>query len=441
MTRSNWSYMLLACVMSLALWYMVVGQARVEQPITLRIEYSGMPSDLVIKSGLVQDITVQLRGPRGLIRTVSDARYTYTVDLSNIKKGINTVPLTVKDLPYTRAFEVVDIKPSRLTLDVDTLVEREVDIIVYLREGMPESLEFEYFSWTPETATVRGPESLISEIKYLNAEISPPTQASNKTITGQASIIVPPLVDSVPVQVDVSYYANVAMREIVITRTLNHAVNLDHFSVSPHQVSVRVSVPELQAEDEDFLQAITAYFEVADEASYLSWYGTILETQAQMDTDKEKELAVIQASSRLELANMETSDIELSELERILSPSQGDLATLYQSNDSEGFLNGAEEFPNDSEELSPLATLSSVADGQEFPDTSLTVSGVDQELSDALSGAHGGKEQNPSDTSLEGQSGANITELVLTTVPVLINAPSTVKILEIIPPEIELMLR
>lgn len=440
MARGNWSYMLLAFIMSLSLWYMVVGQARVEQPITLRIEYSGMPSNLVIKSGLVQDITIQLRGPRGLIRTASDARYTYTVDLSHIKKGINTVPLTTKDLPFTRAFEVVDMKPSRLNLEVDTLVEREIPVDVYMREGMPAGLEITNFTWKPDTVTVRGPESVVSEIVRLSAEIPPPTQASNRRITGQASIVVPALVDTMPVQVDVSYYANVAMREMVITRTLNHAVNLEHFSVSPHQVSVRLSIPELQAEDEDFLQTITAYFEVGDEASYLSWYGNILGTHVQMDTNmaREKEIAVVQASPELDTLSTEQSDAERSNLDRILSPSLGDLSNPLQDN----------PHAKGSEELAALELLPNIAELQELPDVPLIVSGVDQELSDALSGAstkpHSNSDaelgQSLPDTSSEEQA-SNITELVLTTVPVLINAPPTVQILEIMPAEVEVMLR
>ncbi len=436
MARSNWSYMLLAFVMSVSLWYMVVGQARVEQPITLRIEYSGMPSDLVIKKGLVQDITIQLRGPRALIRTASESRYTYTVDLSNIKKGMNTLPLTTKDLPFTRAFEVVDMNPSRLTLEVDSLVERVIGVDVHMRDGLSAGVEVEHFSWKPESVTVRGPESVVSEIFRLHAEVPPPVQSSSRRITTQASIVVPPLVEAMPVQVDVTYYANVAMREMVLTRTLNHAVNLEHFSVTPHQVSVRVSVPELVADDEAVLQSITAYFEVPEEASHaLAHYnllGTSSETSVNSeDVDGENILSAplmsdnvptIMASDTLATMPSTVPD-GASSLDAILSPLEGDLASPMLTVDSD--------------EVPVFAEL------PEAPDNTLMFSDVDEALTDALRQSSWASQSSQSSGGfgemLEVSSG--LTELVLTTVPVRISAPSNVKILEITPPEIELMLR
>ncbi|MFI3271823.1 MAG: CdaR family protein [Pseudomonadota bacterium] len=444
MARTNWSYMLLAFVMSVSLWYMVVGQARVEQPITLRIEYSGMPSDLVIKKGLVQDITIQLRGPRALIRTASDSRYTYTVDLSNIKKGMNTVPLTTKDLPFTRAFEVVDMNPSRLTLEVDSLVERVIGVDVHMRDGLPTGVDVEHFSWEPESVTVRGPETVVSEILRLHAEVPPPAQSSSRRIATQASIVVPPLVEAMPVQVDVTYYANVAMREMVLTRTLNHAVNLEHFSVTPHQVSVRVSVPELDADDEAVLQAITAYFEVPEEASYAFERYNILGTPSEtsvnsVDVDGENILSAplmsdtvptIMASETLAtIPSTEPSTVpttvltDAPSLDATLSPLDGDLAS---------------PMPNaDVDELPAFAEL------PEVPDNALIFSDVDEALTDALRESSRASEQ----SGAFGSSGeifevsSGLMELVLTTVPVRISAPSNVKILEITPPEIELMLR
>ncbi len=254
----NWTYMLLAFVMSVALWYMVVGQERVEQPITLRIEYSGVPSDLVIKDGLVQTITIQLRGPRGLIRTASESRYTYTVDLSHIKKGMNIVPLTTKKLPFTRAFEVVDMKPSRLTLDVDALIERELGVDVHMREGLAKNIDIKNFRWKPESVLVRGPESIVSKILRLHAEVSPPSTANNRTVKVEAPIVVPALVDAIPVQVEVSYDAMVAMTECVLERTLSHSVSLDYFEVIPPKVSIRVAVPAADVHKQNILNAITA---------------------------------------------------------------------------------------------------------------------------------------------------------------------------------------
>lgn len=300
MTRGNWSYMLLAFIMSVSLWYMVVGQERVEQPITLRIEYSGMPADLVIKKGLVQDITIQLRGPKALIRTASESRYTYTVNLSHLKKGINTVPLTTTDLPFTRAFEVVDMTPSRLTLEVDALVEREIGVDVHMREGLAPSIAVKNFAWKPESALVRGPESVVSQIFRLYAEVPPPLDVAPKTVKVLASLVLPELVEAIPAQVEVTYGAVLATKEITLTRTVQHTIDTKSFLVMPQRVSIRAVVPLLEAENEDFLKEINVSIDAPPLDSFLAGHGAVQDSHAGRISDIEGDTSDEMASNAAE---------------------------------------------------------------------------------------------------------------------------------------------
>lgn len=265
MLRVNWLYMLLAGVMSVALWYMVTGQERVETLIELRLEFRGMPPGLIVKDGLEKKISVRLRGPKGLIRSIDDSQLTHALDLSNLKKGTNIVPVLTDRLPITRAFEVVDITPSRLVLDVDALVEREVPIDVRVRGELPPDIAIEGFTWEPPLVRLRGAESVLDTIRTLKAEVPPPTAVEATAVVANAPIIVPKLTEAVPSLVQVSYRTVIIKREVVLKRTIQHVpLEGSVVQISPKQVSIRVEAPRSMTTNKELLKQVTAHIDIPD---------------------------------------------------------------------------------------------------------------------------------------------------------------------------------
>ena len=55
-------FALLSLVIATGLWYLVVGRDHVETQVELRVEYRGLPEGLIIREGMVNHISVRLRG-------------------------------------------------------------------------------------------------------------------------------------------------------------------------------------------------------------------------------------------------------------------------------------------------------------------------------------------------------------------------------------------
>lgn len=257
--RSNWLYMLMACLMSVTMWYMVTGQERVETLIEVRLEFKAMPAGLIVRDGLVKKVSVRLRGPKGLMRSINDSNLTYAVDLSTLKKGTSIVPVMAERLPITRAFEVIEVNPSRLVLDVDSVAEREVPVDARVTEGIDPDVVIEGLRFTPAKVRVRGPESVVNALRKLHADVPPPPAGEVGDVLVDVPVILPELVESVPGQLQVAYRASIARREVVLSRNVK-AGEAPGFrvKVAPSKVSLRADLPRSQASDTEVLGAIEA---------------------------------------------------------------------------------------------------------------------------------------------------------------------------------------
>ena len=121
--------LLVAVLAAVGMWYVVSVRDRLEAQVEVNIDYYGIPPNLVVTDGLISKITVRLRGPETLLRSIPQQRLTQAVDLSDIKKGVTVVPLGGDNLgPTFRAFELVDIQPPRIVIKADTLMERSVPL-------------------------------------------------------------------------------------------------------------------------------------------------------------------------------------------------------------------------------------------------------------------------------------------------------------------------
>lgn len=263
--RSNWQYAVMAFVMSVTLWYMVTGRERVEVVGEVRLEFKGIPPNLVVREGLVNKVSVRVRGPKGLVRVMTARDMSYAIDLSNLKRGTNIVPLTAEKLPEARAFEVVEITPSRLTLEVDAIVEKDVPVTVDINGTIPVDVRIEKTVVTPERVHLRGPESLVSRIDRVKVAVAAPALDEAGTVEVQATPTLPEATESTPPTVSVQLETALRVKEITLKREV--AVQAPHglrARVAPRTVTLLLEMPASVAADAEALRTIRVYAEVSE---------------------------------------------------------------------------------------------------------------------------------------------------------------------------------
>lgn len=260
-TESHWQtlkYILLSFLLAVGLWYAVIGSAQVEAQLDLRVDYRGLPEGLTVRDGMVNKISVRLRGPAELLRGLHSRDLTYTADLSGVQKGANVLPLNVDSLADFKAYEVVDVTPSRLVLEVDALTERVLPLevnITPLPDDAP--LRLTHVLLEPSFVTVKGPESRVKPLEHLTVAFNPNQDMTEGARAVSVAIAGPDQVEITPPVTTLRYTLSLKTSELELRR----AVQLDaegraRYAVTPRTVALTVEVPEARVRDAEYQAAI-----------------------------------------------------------------------------------------------------------------------------------------------------------------------------------------
>lgn len=257
----NWLSLLISLITATTMWYLVSVRDRIEAQVEINIDYIGIPQNLIVTNGLVSKITVRLRGPETLLRSILRQNINEAIDLSYIKKGVTIVPLPTSDIsPALRAFEVVDIQPPRITVTADNLIERTVPIKAVIDSPLRnEAVTVENVTVSPATVVLRGPEDRISHMTNVPVVIHVDPKAADTAVQQTMPLDTPSLVTSVPSSVRVGY--KVTSRRTVIARVCNlkvPEVAAHHYRVVPEKLNVLVEVPEALAHASSYLNQLEA---------------------------------------------------------------------------------------------------------------------------------------------------------------------------------------
>ena len=248
---------LLSLVIATGLWYLVVGRDHVETQVELRVEYRGLPEGLIIREGMVNHISVRLRGSAELLRNLHSRDLVYTVDLSGVQRGATALPLAVDSIPDFKAFEILEIMPSRLVLEADALTERVVPLenkMLPLPADSPYLISHAILE--PSFVTVKGPETQVNSLDRLIVVYDPTKNASEGPHEANVAIVAPPQVEITPPVTTLRYSLDLKTKEVTLTRDIQLDNEDEGFSVRPDSAEVEISVPEALVEDRDYLDAV-----------------------------------------------------------------------------------------------------------------------------------------------------------------------------------------
>ncbi|MDQ7833770.1 MAG: CdaR family protein [Humidesulfovibrio sp.] len=154
----NWKDIGIALALAILTWYLITGREKVETWVDMSVEMSNAPEGLIIRKGLISKIEVRVRGPKGLVRSLDRRKWTYSLDVSKLKVGENLVDIDRERIPLSMAYEVVEVKPSRLILSVDRLAKKELPVVAEWRGALPKDYRLLEVKAVPEQVEVRGAE-------------------------------------------------------------------------------------------------------------------------------------------------------------------------------------------------------------------------------------------------------------------------------------------
>ncbi len=257
--RGNWQYFLLALLMACTLWFMVSGREAVEAWAKLRIEMKGMPANLIVTNGLEPTVDVRVRAPKGLLRGLDEKQLSYSIDLSGLAPGTNVIPVLPERVPLSSAYEVVELRPSKLTLNVDTIETKEVPVEIKVVGEPATDMRVTRSTPVPDVVSLRGPSNVLGKVKSVEvlAPVPDVKEPGAADVTG--TVDAPEGLEAEPSQVQVSFLMGLktVRREIPCTVDIE-SPDGRKVRAKSHKVKLVLELPESRSNDADLLKSVHA---------------------------------------------------------------------------------------------------------------------------------------------------------------------------------------
>lgn len=249
----------ISIIVAIAMWYIVSVQDRIEAQVDLNVDYMKIPPNLVITKGLIPKVTVRLKGPEKLIRSIPRDNVVHTVNLSGIKKGANKVPITMDVLgPVFRAFDIVDISPAEIELIADNIVERSVRIkLLFDSPLLGNALTVEEGNVFPSNVILRGPEETISKMSELPLVVKVDPKEVGINEVKNMLLNTPSFVSADPPSVRVKYIVTSGREKINRYYRIDIVGdNSSQYEISPKDLFLELEVPEALTKDSKYLKQL-----------------------------------------------------------------------------------------------------------------------------------------------------------------------------------------
>ncbi len=133
------------------------------------IETINQPGSVVLVSNLPDVTRIRYFAQSEGIRLDSSS-FRATVDLENIDPGTERVSVAVRVEAIDPRIQVLDYEPSRINIQLDEVISRDVPILVEMGE-IPQGLDVREAQLSAGTATVEGPASLVRRVAAAEARV------------------------------------------------------------------------------------------------------------------------------------------------------------------------------------------------------------------------------------------------------------------------------
>ena len=198
------------------LWMFVVGEETAEIGFTIPLEMVNLPSDLIITNDVIDDLNVRVSGPRSMIRRLASQRISKSIDLKGIRPGRISFEILPEELPLPGGVRVTRLAPSSVTLEVEQIVSKKLNILPILQGSPQTGFEVVSVKFTPESVMVNGPSSMLAN---LDAIWTKPINVEKKTESFRQPVALDIGGDQVVLELREQVMVEVLIDEKVITKT------------------------------------------------------------------------------------------------------------------------------------------------------------------------------------------------------------------------------
>lgn len=186
----NFLLKLMALIIAVLLWVAVNNEPTSEIAITVPIEFQHVPQGIEITSERIPEAQVRVSGPGRVVRSLASSDVHAILDLTGARPGERTYDLVPRQIRVPAELEVVQVEPTRLHMEFDRRVSKQVPINPRVAgiSGVHASAE-------PAVAVIVGPEKHVQHIDEVTTDAVDATGVTGEsTFTGIHLYVADPMV-------------------------------------------------------------------------------------------------------------------------------------------------------------------------------------------------------------------------------------------------------
>ncbi len=137
--RLVFSQMLVSLILAVFFWssLMVVQGEMLEKIVTVPLEYTTSPENLILVGDKQQEVRLHLAGSKSDLASVNPDQMSAKIDLSKAVAGKQTFLITRENMRLSRGIQLLDVIPSSVELTLAEIVEHEVTVQPQLVGKLP----------------------------------------------------------------------------------------------------------------------------------------------------------------------------------------------------------------------------------------------------------------------------------------------------------------
>jgi YbbR domain-containing protein len=155
----NLGWKLGSLVLSVSLWFAIVGEPELVSTHSAPILYKSLPPDLLIGAAATDSVRLELRGPASKLTAGNLSDVAVLLDLSSIGgPGERTFTLSDNDFHLPQGVTFLRAIPSQLRLQFAHMEKKDVPIEVRIAQPPPSGYRVTGQTVTPNQMRIAGPE-------------------------------------------------------------------------------------------------------------------------------------------------------------------------------------------------------------------------------------------------------------------------------------------
>lgn len=158
----------IALALAVLLWAFTNFELDVERDVRIPLHLNGLPEDLIIVNNAPEDVDLSLRGSRNLLSSFAFSNKSIPVDLQKTERGVLKIDLKrAASEIVPRGIDIVAARPSKLSLNIDSLVTKRFRVKPVLGEPDSGYEISKRIKIVPQFVKIRGPASQLAKLETI----------------------------------------------------------------------------------------------------------------------------------------------------------------------------------------------------------------------------------------------------------------------------------